>query len=241
MLKATAAILVGSRHTESEIPAAYREKCIYLPENAIDPARFNLTAGQETDLPLRGCFVGRLVPYKGPDMALEAAAPLLADGRLVLDMVGDGPMLADLRALAGRLGVAGAVTFHGNVPHAEVQRILGAANLLVFPSIREFGGGVVLEAMALGVVPLVVDYAGPGELVTGETGLKVPIGPRAAIVAAVRAALEGVAANPAGLPALGRAAQGKAMSHFTWPAKAAQVAEVYDWVLGRRSDRPKLF
>ncbi|KAG1715216.1 hypothetical protein GQR58_000173 [Nymphon striatum] len=42
-LRAASAILTGSRHTASEVPAAYQEKCVYLPENAIDPARFNRT------------------------------------------------------------------------------------------------------------------------------------------------------------------------------------------------------
>jgi glycosyltransferase involved in cell wall biosynthesis len=173
-------------------------------------------------------------------MLLEAAAPLLASGRLTLDMVGDGPMRADLEAQARRLGVSEAVTFHGQVPHERVQDIAVASNLLTFPSIREFGGGVVLEAMALGVVPLIVDYAGPGELVTEGTGLKVPIGPRAQIVADLRAALERIAADPSDLPAMAARAHARAHDHFTWPAKARQMAEVYDWVLGLRPDRPDL-
>jgi glycosyltransferase involved in cell wall biosynthesis len=240
MFRATAAILAGSHHTAGEIPARYRDRTFWLPENAIDPARFHKRAAQDVSGRLRGCFIGRLVPYKGPDMLLEAAAPLLADGRLVLDIVGDGPMRADLEALAERLGVAGAVTFHGQVPHAGVQDIAVRANLLTFPSIREFGGGVVLEAMALGVVPMVVDYAGPGELVTGGTGIKVPIGPRARIVADLRAALERVAADPSGLPGMAARAHARAHDHFTWPAKARQIARVYGWVLGRQDVWPDL-
>lgn len=241
MLAATSAILVGSRHTESEIPDRFREACVYLPENAIDPDRFTLTAPQRTDLPLRAAFVGRLVPYKGLDMGIEAAAPLLRDGRLRLDVVGDGPMMDDLRSLAAREGVAASVTFHGRLPHRAVQDVLATANLLLFPSIREFGGGVVLEAMALGVVPLVVDYAGPGELVTEATGYKVPLGTRAGITTALRARIEAIAADPSDLPAIGQRAQERALSLFTWPAKARQVAWVYDWVLGRRHDRPDFF
>jgi glycosyltransferase involved in cell wall biosynthesis len=240
MFRATSAILAGSHHTASEIPTLYKGKTLWLPENAIDPARFNKRSAQDISGRLRGCFIGRMVPYKGPDMLIEAAAPLLAAGRLTLDMVGDGPMRADLEALAQRLGVAVAVTFHGQVPHARVQDIAVASNLLTFPSIREFGGGVVLEAMALGVVPLIVDYAGPGELVTEGTGIKVPIGPRARIIADLRAALERVVADPSGLPEMAAQAHARAHDHFTWPAKARQVAQVYDWVLGRRDSRPDL-
>lgn len=227
-LKASAAILCGSRYTQSEIPAAHQAKTIWMPENAIDPARFGLQAAQDTALPLRGCFVGRLVPYKGPDMLLEAAAPLLRDGRLKLDIVGDGPMRPALESLIAHLDVASGVTLHGNLPHADVQSVLVRANLLTFPSIREFGGGVVLEAMALGVVPLIVDYAGPGELVSEATGYKTPIGDRAAIIAGFRAQLEQIAADPSALPDLGRVARERIRNHFTWAAKAAQIARLYD-------------
>ena len=231
-LAAASAILCGSRHTQGEIPARHQAKTVWLPENAIDPARFNQVAAQDLSLPLRGCFIGRLVPYKGPDMLIEAAAPLLREGRLLLDIIGDGPMRGALEAQAAALGAPGAVTFHGNLPHARVQDVAVRANLLTFPSIREFGGGVVLEAMALGVVPLVVDYAGPGELVTDTVGLKIPVGTRAEIVARLQARLAALVADPSALPGLAAAARQQALRDFTWPAKARQVAQVYDWVRG---------
>ena len=240
MFRATAAILAGSRHTASEIPAQFQDKVLWLPENAIDPARFNRRSAQDISGPLRGCFIGRMVPYKGPDMLLEAAAPHLAAGRLVLDMIGDGPMRADLEAQARDLGVTQAVTFHGQVPHDAVQDIAARANLLTFPSIREFGGGVVLEAMALGVVPLIVDYAGPGELVTPQTGLTVPIGPRAQIVADLGATLDRLVADPTMLPDMADRAYARAQTLFTWPAKAQQILRAYDWVLNSDGPPPDL-
>lgn len=238
-LASASAILVGSRHTQSEIPAAYQSKCIYLPENAIDPQRFNLTADQGAVAPIRACFVGRMVPYKGPDMALEAAAPLLRSGRMTLQYVGDGPMNAAVKQLAEQSGVSQAVTFHGQLPHTDVQAVMAGCNLLTFPSIREFGGGVVLEAMALGVVPVVVDYAGPGELVDETTGYKIPIGSRAEIVSRLGERLEQIATAPGGLAALASAAQNRVRQEYTWPAKAAQIRSVYDWVLGKRATRPE--
>lgn len=237
-LVSSSAILTGSAYTQSEIPARHQEKCIYIPENAVDMARFSKTAVQNGALPLRACFIGRLVPYKGPDMLIEAAAPLLLDGRLTLDIIGDGPLREQLQQLAKTLGVAEAITFHGWVEHKDVQDIAASCHLMTFPSIREFGGGVVLEAMAMGLVPVIVDYAGPGELVVPGTGFKVPIGKRADIVQRFRDKLEEIAATPQDIPHIADTAKSYVTRHFTWPAKASQVSDVYDWVKGRRSGKP---
>jgi glycosyltransferase involved in cell wall biosynthesis len=184
---------------------------------------------------LRACFIGRLVPYKGPDMLIEAARPLLQAGQMTLEILGDGPMMPMLRAQAE--GLPG-VTFHGWVDHARVRDVAGGCSVLSFPSVREFGGGVVLEAMAMGLVPLIVDYAGPAELVAPDTAVTVPLADRDAIVAGFRAALARMAADPEGVARMGQTAQARVMERFTWAAKAGQVAQVYDWVLGRRPERP---
>lgn len=233
-LRHASAILAGSHHVGSEVPDRYRDKVVYMPENGIDPDRFNRRANPEPGV-LRAVFLGRLVPYKGPDILLDAAAPLLRQGRMHLEIIGDGPMMPHLRAQAERLGLGAGLTFHGWKPHEDVQDILASCHVLSFPSIREFGGGVVLEAMALGVVPLVVDYAGPGELVADGTGLKVPCGTRDEIVRDFAAALETLAQAPDALAPMAAAARKLVEDRFLWSRKADQVAQVYDWLL---SDTP---
>lgn len=236
-LKNASAILVGSRHTESEVPGRHRDKTIYLPENAIDPARFNRVATPAKDGPLRACFVGRLVAYKGADMLIAAAAPMLRAGKMVLDIIGDGPMLPALKAQAEAEGVTSAITFHGWMAHDTVQNVMAECHLFAFPSIREFGGGVVLEAMALGVPPLIVDYAGPGELVQDGWGLKTPCGSRADVVRSFADQLGQLCADRSRLSAMAEAGRARVQSHFTWDRKADQVLQVYDWVL-RGGERP---
>lgn len=239
MLRYSAAIIAGSRYTQSEVPALYQSKSFYVPENGIDPRRFGLLAESHAGGQVRLSFVGRLVPYKGPDMLLEAAAPLLRKGAVTLDIVGDGPMMQALRDQVNREGLAGAVTFHGWVDHARVQDILRQSNILAFPSVREFGGGVVLEAMALGVVPLVVDYAGPGELVDDEIGWKVPIGSREDVVQGFRQALSNIVSTPDAIAKRSAACRERVLARYTWAAKARQIASIYRWVLdGRAVDRP---
>lgn len=230
MLNAAAAIIAGSRHTASEIPQKFAHKVHYLPENAVDSARFNRTSAQNVSGPLRAVFIGRLVPYKGLDMAIAAAQPHLASGAMHLDVIGDGPMRTALEQQVAENGLAGSVTFHGQLPHEQVQDVAVEANILLFPSIREFGGGVVLEAMSLGIVPVIVDYAGPSELVTPETGYAVPIGQRAQIIERLSNTLSGLVADPNVLVDMGARARARVEAHFTWSQKARDIAAIYEAV-----------
>ncbi len=233
-MKAASAIIVGSRHTQSEVPKAYADKAVFIPENAIDPARFSAT-GTPPEGPLQLCFVGRMVPYKGPDILLEAAADLLREGKAEIDMIGDGPLLNDLKDFAITHGLTERVRFHGWMAHEKVQTVLARCHMLAFPSVREFGGGVVLEAMALGTVPMVVDYAGPGELVTPDVGFKLPIGTRREIVEAFNKALSALADDRTSLAGLSKAAKARIAEKFTWGCKAQQILEVYHWALGEEA------
>lgn len=241
MLNVASAIIAGSRFTASDIPARHRKKVALIPENAIDPGRFSQTNEAKVrggTLPLRGCFLGRLVPYKGPDMLLEAAEPLLRNGSLVLDIVGSGPLEKELISFTKERGLEDTVTFHGWVPHNEVQNILAEADMLTFPSVREFGGGVVLEAMTLGVVPVICDYAGPSELVDDSTGFKVAMGTRDDVVNGFRSMLREIVSEPSVLKNKSKAARGKVASTYTWARKANQVKEIYDWVLQGNGPMP---
>jgi glycosyltransferase involved in cell wall biosynthesis len=231
------AILIGSSSTFSQMPAKYHEKCVYLPENAIDPKRFaskaeGLRMRDEAGDPscLRICFLGRLVPYKGADMLLDACEPLLQEGKLILDLIGDGPQRGALEATIATRSIAN-VTLLGNIPHDKLASTLASYDVLGFPSIREFGGAVAIEAMALGVVPIVPNYGGLGELVSQATGYLVEMGTREQIVERFRSTLQTIVADPSVLAAKSVAAIDRVNRHFTWDAKAQVVLSVYDWLL----------
>ena len=229
------ALIIGSKHTLKEIPDAYKAKCVFMPENGIDVNRFDKPRAASFELPLKLCFVGRLVPYKGADMLLEAIAPLARDGKVTLDIVGDGPQMPVLKQIVEDNGIGNAINFAGWVKHTQVQEHLSNAHVFSFPSIREFGGGVVLEAMALGVVPLIVNYGGPAEVMSPDSGLSVPLGPRHAIVNALQRRITELVDDPSPLAAMSSAARARVKNMFTWQAKAEQVEQVYAWALGRGS------
>lgn len=234
MRRSAAAIITGSRDTRMQIAPEYQDKTVYIPENAVDPSLFTRKKTGPATRPLKVAFVGRFTPYKGADMLLEAAAPLVRSGHVELDLIGDGMQASSLRALAAREGLPETI-FAGWIKHERLQERLGESDVFAFPSIREFGGAVVLEAMALGLVPVVMAYGGPAELVTPSTGVVLPMGPRDQIIASLRKVLQGLADDPEQIRAMGARARTRVMTNFTWDAKALQVLEVYRWVLGQRS------
>lgn len=236
--RAASAIVVGSVATMQDMPAWAHDKCIYIPENGVSEDRFSVERTRRATLPLRLIFIGRLVPMKGVDMLLRAAAPFLREGKAELEILGDGPQRGALEGLVAALGVGDRVTFSGFVPVEDVQHHLARSDVFVFPSVREFGGAVVIEAMTMGLAPVVVGYGGPGEHVDPRCGVAVPLGPPEAIEAGFRAALSDMVADPGLVDRFGACAKRRAETFYTWQAKAAQMREVYDWVLGRRPDRP---
>ncbi len=236
--KLASALILASRHTYGEVTdnqPDLEKKAVWLPENAIDPARFpeinSPPPPPSPGVPLRVAFLGRLVPYKGADMLLEAAAPLLRAGKMTLEIIGDGPQMPELKAIAARENLGTTVEFAGWVAHEKVRGHLAKAQLFAFPSVREFGGGVVLEAMALGLAPVVLNYGGPAELIPDGCGTVIPIGNRQAIIDSLREALSTLSADPASVHATGLRAQRYVRSHFTWSAKARQLLKIYEWTL----------
>lgn len=233
-----AAIIAGSCHTAGEL-SRHGRPIIFIPENGIDSDRFvSASRGGEPEAKLRLAFVGRLVPYKGADIAIEACHVHLKEGQAHFDIIGDGPDMPKLQSLIAELGIENAVTLHGWKSHEDVAECLRSADVMVFPSVREFGGGVVLEAMASGVVPIVVDYGGPGELVTSACGFAVPIGSRNILTQQVGTIVAAIVAGEYDLGVMSKAAERRVQQLYSWQAKAKQILAVYQWLLASRDSPP---
>ena len=234
MRKYSAAFIVGSRFTLSDLPTAAQSRAFYIPENGISQDEVTPLSHRAPSIPLRAAFVGRLVQYKGADILLDAAAEFLEAGLLRLDIIGDGPERFALEAIVAKLENVDAVQFHGAVPHADVLAKLRQLDIMFLPSVREFGGGVVIEAMALGAVPVVADYGGPAELVDDETGIKVAFHDKDSLSRNLKLAIENLINNPQKLASYREAALRKVIEQYTWEAKAGQILDVYNSVLGSR-------
>jgi glycosyltransferase involved in cell wall biosynthesis len=133
---------------------------------------------------------GRLVAVKDQHTLLEAFALLRARRPARLVIFGDGPLEADLRAQADRLGVSAHVLFAGYID--DPRPGYAAADLFVLTSTSEGFGNVLVEAMAAGVSVVSTDAPhGPREILArGRYGALVPVGDAAALAEAMAAMLD---------------------------------------------------
>ena len=235
-----AAIIAGSSQTCTEF-AAYREKLFFVPgENGINSALYpTRSRTSQVNDKLELIFVGGLVPVKAVDLAMRAAAPLLQKGQAHFTIVGDGPEQASLEQLTTSLGIQKTVSFCGWLRHSEVLQHLGEADVLVFPSVREFGGGVVFEALAMGAVPVVADFGGPGDIIHPGIGFKVPLTDEEDVVLQIEKILAKLVNNRELLERLRQQGMRYARECLSWDRKAQIVTEILCWA-ARRGPKPDL-
>ena len=183
-------------------------------------------------------FVGRLVRRKGADILISALGRLKAEfPSLGLDVVGDGPEMQNLLALAEGLDLGDAVTFHGALFGRRLWEVYAGASLLVLPSRQssedvEGFGTVFLEAGMFGIPSIGTRTGGiPEAVIDGVTGKLV----EAESVDDLRNAIVSFLDDPREMARLGTNARERAM-RFSWERSTDHVLQL----LGQGDGEEKL-
>lgn len=175
--------------------------------------------------------VARLVPKKGVDLLIRAAAQLVEQHPdLRVDIIGDGPLREDLSAMIERLGLVGRVRLLGPATTSDVHAAMASARAVVLPCRIDADGDrdgmptVLVEALSHGVPVVSTDVVGIGELVIdGQTGLLV--GPED--TTALAAALDRVLMDPALAARLGDAGRQLVQRRFRPEDSTAALVDAF--------------
>jgi glycosyltransferase involved in cell wall biosynthesis len=212
--------------------------------NGIDRERLRLDPvqvaahGTRLGVPLGGKVVGilaTLTPAKDHATFLRAAALIsAADDSVRYAIIGDGPLRAELEALAASLGLADRVTFFGY--QSRVADYLAVCDVIVSSSRdNEGASNSILEAMALEIPVVATNIGGNGELVEdGVTGHLTAIGDHAAIAAAITRIFN----NPAETDRLVANARRMVDTQFSHEGMVAEYEALYDRLLATKHRAP---
>jgi len=175
--------------------------------------------------------VGRLESEKRFDLLIEAVADLRTSyPSVVLAIVGEGRLRADLEAVIERLSLSSHVRLLGH--RTDIIALHHAFDLFVQSSEREGTPNAVLEAMAMETPAVATDVGGTSELMAdGVHGLLVPRHD----VRALRDALARILADPAAARARAIAARARVETELSFERRMQKVEAVYDELMRSRS------
>jgi glycosyltransferase involved in cell wall biosynthesis len=237
------AILVCNKETK-DVLSRWADKIVDFPVNGI--SREDIAPGLPAPFRPDGfriLYVGRFDPIKGLPLAFEALRILLGIApSATLELVGEGPELPRLEAIASKLGIADRLVWTPWSPRSEIFLKMRQSDVFLFPSLRDGGGAVVVEAMANGLPVVCLDLAGPGLHIQDGYGIKVPSGRPDAVAADLATALARFWCDPGLRARMGGAARERAASYYVWGRLGERLRNIYRdalaGVLPRREERP---
>jgi glycosyltransferase involved in cell wall biosynthesis len=217
-------VSLGGRLTVIIQKAAHRDARIHVLPNAVDlPPNPRAKAFGPV---ARLAFVGRHFSNKGIQDLAEAMRILAGTSykdRVRLDLVGDGPLLAELKAAYS----SPTVTFHGRQGDDFLNKVLEEADLFVFPTLFEGMPTVVMEAMSYGTPIAVTDTGATLDLLDDQVGFLLQKRNPGQIAETIKRFVD---MPEAAKRAMGAAARAKIAKQFTWPVVAEQHYDLFKQV-----------
>lgn len=232
-----AIILVANERTRVALPSGHSRCVETMVENGVDlhlwqprsPIQPSHAASHT-----RYVFMGRLVDVKRVDILLDAFSQACRQQAMSLLVIGDGPLLPQLKRQAEALGILASdgeskskVYFAGWMSQVDAAERLQTQDCLVLPSIRECGGAVVLEAMAAGLPVIAVHWGGPADYLDASCGILIPPEGPGFVAHEMTQALMSLARDPALRRQLGEQGRAKVEREFDWEKKIDRLLPIY--------------
>jgi glycosyltransferase involved in cell wall biosynthesis len=169
-------ILCKTPETLAAIPSRFHTKCRVQLEIGNDDTISAVSLSNATQFckGLRIAFVGRLIYWKGAHLAIKAFAKANNQNLdLSFTIIGSGPDEEYLHKIARDSGVEDTIEWVPWLPREELIARYAKFDVLLFPSLHDSSGNVVLEAMANALPIICLDVGGPDVLVDEHCGIKV--------------------------------------------------------------------
>ncbi len=215
-------IILANRDNLWIIPEHKRFKCVVRQIGWSDDSNphemVSRRNNSSTDKTIRLYWGGRLVGWKGLEILLRALSHVRnKDVDFFLNITGKGPNEAYYKQLVKDIDLAKFVRFHDWIGFDHVHEMQAAADIYVFTSLHETTGTALMEMMAMGKPIVVIDHAGPGEIISDECAMKVPV--NSGVDAAIRSCADHIVT-------LSR--DPELRQHFGYAAKE-RLSTVYSW------------
>jgi len=216
----------GLKHFES----VHNVKPRLLLETGVTTVKQKVSINRNLDNPLKILWSGELKYHKAFPLLLHALSKIPPKYEYTLKILGRGPLEQKWRKLSHQLGLEPHCEWAGWLPHADALRQFEWADVLIFTSMRDTSGNVVLEALSHGVPVICYDHQGAGDIINDRCGVKIPVTTPIRMVEELTQAIQVLMNDRAKLEALSRGATERAKDYL-WSHIGIQLAQSYNKIL----------
>lgn len=148
-------------------------KCVVMPESGLNITNETRHSIDKSN-PIKLLWVGRFIPTKKLDFALEILSRVNNPCNFELHIVGWGNEEEEIyyKNIAKRVGVDSLCTWYGKIPNNQVQEMMKSCDVFLFTSLVEGTPHVILEAISNNLPILCFDICGQGVMVNDSIGWK---------------------------------------------------------------------
>jgi glycosyltransferase involved in cell wall biosynthesis len=202
-----------------------------MPTIGLRTKEFPFQGHRQSEGPLRLLFVGKIIAWKGIELAIRALRD--SGTQATLTLIGTGNYLPAAKRLAEKLGLGKRATFLGQITRDQVLMTYREFDAMLFPSLHDTGGFAVIEAMFNELPVICLDCGGPAVAVQDGCGIRVPIGKRNRVIKDLTGAIRQYDQDRQLLLSHGKAARESILERYDWDKKGDQMNEVYEEVFSR--------
>lgn len=230
-IKLSSLVMFANEETRRRFSGVSMRRCESVLETAVLATSVSCPRQIKHGACLNLIWVGRIEARKALSIALDAIDRLLIESpgvQIRLYVVGDGPDYPKWNGFVhSHPRLSSVVNFTGILSYAAVQDLYSSMDLMLFTSVQDTSGNVVLESLSKGIPVIAINHQGAGEILKFGGGKMVQLGSYDEVVAGFSSMIAHYIDNVAGYASDSADAINVINGHFTWESKLDFVKEIY--------------
>lgn len=226
-MKKAKAVLVCNEETRKKVER-FNENIYHFPVNGISSENLNPYRRSRGQKDFKVLSAGRFDYWKNFPMGLKGFSEFIKKHpNSMFELVGSGEEEKKIRRIIDELGLEKFVKITPWLPRYELFRKMREADVFLYPSLREGGGAVVVEAMASGLPVICLDLAGPGFHIKDKWGIKIQAKNPGYVVEKMAKALEKLYLDNKLRIQMGINARKRAEEYYLWDHLGERLQRIY--------------
>ena len=220
-------ILARTPNSAKVIPGIFRHKTKVVLETAMEADIFKYKKKAFGDGLIKLITTGRLLPNKNIITAVRSLKYIPKEYKLSLTIVGSGYQQDEIENEIKQCGIEGLVNIVSEMPRQDVLKLVEESDIFLFPSLREGGSWSLMEAMAIGLPVICLNWAGMAITTDDNCAIRLPVTNPEQMPKDMAAAIIKLIDNADLRKQMGEAGRKRIKDVFNWDAKGSFMEKLF--------------